>query len=341
MERETEQPEVLVVGAGSWGTALANLLAGKGVSTTIWAREPEVVEAIVSTRENVTFLPGVPLSDELRASSDLSDELSKADIVVSAVPTQFKRELWSEVASQVAPSKPIITVSKGIEVDRLLTPAAILEQVLGRQISDRLVALSGPSFAREVVARHPTAVVAASENEELAQHVQRLFSTELFRVYTSPDVIGVELGGALKNVIAIASGIVEGLGFGHNTTAALITRGIAEITRLGVAMGGDPFTFAGLSGMGDLVLTCTGGLSRNRSVGVELGRGRPLEEIVAEMHMVAEGVKTTEAVRQLSESVGVEMPICDQVYEVLYEGKSPSTVGRELMVRDLKAERDG
>ena len=214
----------------------------------------------------------------------------------------------------------------------------ILDGLLGGDASDRIVALSGPSFAREVVVRHPTAVVAAGSDAARTAAVQELYSSVVFRVYASHDVVGVELGGALKNVIALAAGIVEGLRYGHNTMAALMTRGLAEISRLGVALGGDPFTFAGLSGMGDLVLTCTGGLSRNRTVGVGLGQGRPLEEIEAEMQMVAEGVKTTRAVRQLARSVGVEMPICDQVHAVLYEGKPAADVARDLMVRPLTEE---
>ena len=330
---------VLVVGGGSWGTALANLLATNDVDTTLWAREPEVVNGINTERENVTFLPGVALSSRLKATHDLAGSLPAADLAVSAVPTQFTRSVWSDVAGGLSPSTPIVSVSKGIEVDTLATPTVILRDVLGIDAGDRIMTLSGPSFAREVVAKYPTAVVVAGPNGDLAREVQVLFSSESFRVYTSDDVIGVELGGALKNVIAIAAGIVEGLRYGHNTLAALITRGLAEIGRLGVAMGGDVFTFAGLSGMGDLVLTCTGGLSRNRTVGVELGRGRTIEEITAEMNMVAEGVKTTLAVKQLSASAGVEMPICDQMYEVLYEGKSPVTAAHDLMSRTLRSER--
>lgn len=330
---------VLVVGGGSWGTALANLLATYGVDATIWARENEVVDGINTERENVAFLPGVALSTDLRATADLGPALQQADLAVSAVPTQYVRPIWSEVGADLPAGTPIVSVSKGIEVDTLETPSVILSDVLGAGSADRIVALSGPSFAREVVAKYPTAVVVAGQNAGLAEEVQVLFSSESFRVYTSDDIVGVELGGALKNVIAIAAGIVEGLRYGHNTTAALITRGLAEISRLGVAMGGEPLTFAGLSGMGDLVLTCTGGLSRNRTVGVELGRGRTIEEITADMNMVAEGVKTTRAVRQLSTSMGVEMPICDQMFEVLYEGKSPITATRELMGRELRSER--
>lgn len=330
---------VVVIGGGSWGTALANHLATEGVPTLIWAREPEVVESITMRRENAVFLPDVRLDERLSATDDLAAAVQGADTILSAVPTQHVRSVWSDVADELGTDATVVTVSKGIEIDTLRTPSTILAESLGLGSSGRIVALSGPSFAREVAARHPTAVVAAGTDPERTRTVQELFSSEVFRVYGSSDVVGVELGGALKNVIALAAGIVEGLRFGHNTMAALMTRGLAEISRLGVALGGDPFTFAGLSGMGDLVLTCTGGLSRNRTVGVELGRGRSLDDVVSEMQMVAEGVKTTKAARQLSRSVGVEMPICDQMYEVLYEGKPASDVARDLMVRPLRDEQ--
>jgi glycerol-3-phosphate dehydrogenase (NAD(P)+) len=335
------EPRTLVVGGGSWGTALANLLAAKSVATTIWARETSVVDAINTQRENTTFLPGIPLAEALDATADLAGALEAASVVVNAVPTQFIRATYEPVAELVDAAGLVITVSKGIEVGTLQTPNEIFAGVIGSELGNRIVALSGPSFAREVAAEHPTAVVAASRDLDRAHQTQELFATESFRVYATDDIVSVELGGALKNVVAIAAGIVEGLRYGHNTMAALITRGIAEITRLGVALGGNPMTFAGLSGMGDLVLTCTGGLSRNRSVGVELGRGRTINDILAEMDMVAEGVKTTQAVRQLAASVGVEMPIVEQVYAVLYEGKDPRLVPRELMVRQLKDEREG
>lgn len=332
-------PRTLVIGGGSWGTALANLLAAKGVPTTIWAREDQVVSGINTARQNDVFLAGIVLSEALEATGDLPGALDGVEVIVNAVPTQFIREVFTPVASRIAADTLLVTVSKGIEVDTLMTPHGILSEVIGGSVAEGLVALSGPSFAREVGAGHPTAVVTASRNLDNAHRVQELFATPTFRVYASEDILSVELGGALKNVIAIAAGIVEGLRYGHNSTAALITRGIAEITRLGIALGGNPLTFAGLSGVGDLVLTCTGGLSRNRSVGVQLGRGRHIDEILAEMSMVAEGVKTTSAVKQLADSVGVEMPITDQLYRVLYEGKDPRTVARELMARDLKDER--
>ena len=333
----SEQSETLVVGAGSWGTALANLLAGKGVPTTIWAREPEVVESINSSHENALFLPGVPLSPELHATSDLADALGHADVIVSAVPTQFNRELWSGVAGQVPSDRPIVTVSKGIERATLLTPMQILEE-LG-VAPDSIVALSGPSFAGEVAAGHPTAVVAAGRASTAVREVQLLFSVGPLRVYGSPDVVSAELGGALKNVIAIAVGISDGLGLGRNTRAAIITRGLAEITRLCVACGGEPLTSAGLSGMGDLVLTCTDDQSRNRRVGLAIGRGSTLDEVLAGMKEVSEGAATCLAARDLAARREVEMPITAEVCAVLYEQKDPMQAVLDLTSRELRDER--
>lgn len=333
-------PPALVIGAGSWGTTLADLLAKQGVPTTIWVREPEVVESIGTERENTLFLPGVRLSDRLGVTTELGPSLEAARVVVSAVPTQFIRGVITPVAGSFIDSQVLVTVSKGIEVDTLQTPAEIYREVVDGDVADGITALSGPSFAREVAAEHPTAVVAASADADRARLVRDLFATPMFRVYSSDDVLSVELGGALKNVVAIAAGIVEGLRYGSNTTAALITRGLAEITRLGVARGGNPLTFSGLSGMGDLVLTCTGPLSRNRSVGEQLGKGRRLSEILEEMEMVAEGVKTTLAARQLGHQLGVDLPITEQVYQVLYEDKDPRQVARELMTRELRDERE-
>lgn len=333
-------PQTVVIGAGSWGTALADLLADKGVPTMLWAREPEVAEAIATTRHNTLFLPGIRLAERLEATTDLAAALAAADVVVNAVPTQHIRATYVPVASAFRDDQLLVTVSKGIEVDTLLTPSEIFTEVVGGRPASGIVALSGPSFAREVAADYPTAVVAASAVDEHARQVRDLFATEAFRVYSSDDVISVELGGALKNVIAISAGIAEGLRYGHNSLAALITRGLAELTRLGVARGGNPLTFAGLSGMGDLVLTCTGGLSRNRAVGEALGRGKSLDEILGDMNMVAEGVKTTLAARTLAHRLGIEMPITEQVYQVLYEGKDPRAVTHELMTRQLKDERE-
>ena len=336
----SEYPATVVMGAGSWGTALARHLAGKGVPTTIWAREPEVVAAIAIERENTVFLPGVALPESLTVTGDLDAALQPATVVVNAIPTQFIRSVFADRAAVLADCEILVSVSKGIEVGTLLTPSEVFAEILPATLADRMVSLSGPSFAREVAAEHPTAVVAASKDVESAHRVAELLSNEALRVYSSDDIIGVELGGALKNVIAIAAGIADGLRFGSNTMAALLTRGIAEISRLGVAKGGNPLTFAGLSGMGDLVLTCTGELSRNRSVGQAIGRGKTLQEVLDDMQMVAEGVKTTLGARELAARFGVEMPITEQVYLTLYEGKDPRQVGLELMGRTLRDERD-
>lgn len=334
----TDHVAAAVVGGGAWGTALARLLASQGVPTMLWALEPEVVEAISERRENSIFLPGVQLPDALAVTGDLDVAFAMADVVISAVPTQYVRSVFAGHATVLREARAVVSVSKGIEVDTLSTPTEILAEVTPDSLA--AVALSGPSFAKEVAADHPTAVVAASRSAENARLVRDLFSTSAFRVYSSEDVISVELGGALKNVIAIAAGISAGLGFGRNTVAALITRGLAEITRLGVARGGDPLTFAGLAGIGDLVLTCTGDLSRNRTVGLEIGKGRKLSDIVTEMETVAEGVKTTLAARALAADLGVEMPITEQVYLTLYEDKDPHRAVLELMGRDLRDERD-
>lgn len=329
---------VAVIGAGSWGTALAKLLADQGTSTVLWAREPEVAESITVAHRNPLFLTDVDLPLSLRATADLEQALAGADIVVNVVPTQHIREVLSAARQHLARASVVITAAKGIEADSLRTPVEILVE-LGIPM-DRVVALSGPSFAREVAARLPTAVTAAGVDRERTVLVRDLLSTDRFRVYSSDDVVGVEIGGAFKNVVAIAAGISDGLDFGHNSRAALITRGLAEISRLGVAKGGHPLTFAGLSGMGDLVLTCTGGLSRNRAVGLELGRGRTWQQIAAETNEVAEGVHTSRSAHDLGRSVGVEMPIAEQVYDVLFAGKDPGDAVRELTGRSLRDERE-
>jgi glycerol-3-phosphate dehydrogenase (NAD(P)+) len=334
----SERPKVGIVGAGAWGTALAKLLAEKGVPTRIWAREPEVVESINAARENTVFLAGIRLPESLRADGDLGAVLGEAAFIVNAVPTQHIRSVYRGMDQAAADGEVLVTVSKGIEVESLQLPVDILRAAVPKLAGKGVVALSGPSFAREVAAGHPTAVVAAGQPEHAAR-VQEIFSNDAFRVYTSEDIVSVELGGALKNVIAIAAGICDGLRFGHNTITAVITRGLAEISRLGVALGGDPLTFAGLSGMGDLVLTCTGGLSRNRMVGQEIGKGRKLTEILDGMDQVAEGVRTVVAVRELARRTGIEMPIVEQVYLTLYEEKDPMQVVRELMTRQLRREK--
>jgi len=334
------RPKIAVVGAGSWGTALARLLANAGSPVALWAREPEVVDSITRTRENKVFLPGVALPPLLRVTDDLADALTGAQVLVSAVPTQHVGDVFAGVADSLVGVEVAVSVSKGIEVETLRTPVDILGDVLPTSLAGRVVALSGPSFAREVAIDHPAAVVAAAASIDDARYVRDLFSTPSFRVYSSDDIVSVELGGALKNVIAIAAGMSHGLGFSQNSKAALITRGLAEMTRLGVARGGDPHTFAGLSGMGDLVLTCSGDLSRNRTVGAAIGRGHTLAEVLGEMNMVAEGVKTTLAVHRLAAESGVSMPITEQVYLTLYEDKNPADAVAELMGRASRDERD-
>ena len=329
---------IAVVGAGSWGTTLADLLARKGLSVRLWVREDDVCRGIRETRENQTFLPGVKLSDNITPNGSLEETLSGADLIVSAVPTHVLRGVFKEASAFIPGDALIVSVSKGIEEGTYLTPTGILKEVLPGHDHDLTCALSGPTFAKEVSAGLPAAATIASNSEESAQRAQQVFSTESFRVYTGTDLCGVEYGGALKNVMALASGISDGLELGCNARAALITRGLAEISRLGVTLGAEPSTFYGLSGLGDLVLTCTGTLSRNHTVGVALGRGRSLKEILSEMKMVAEGVKTTVAARELAVKKGVEMPITQEMYSVLYEGKPAAEAATELMTRRLKGE---
>lgn len=328
---------VTVVGAGSWGTALADLLARAGHDVRLWAREEEVVRDIEEHGRNRAFLDGVMLDRErLAATNDLAEALDGADAVVWVCPAQFSRDLLTRAAALLPAEALVVSGTKGIEVSTLSRMDEIVTEVLGHDA--RFAVLSGPSFAREVADGTPTAVVAASRAPEDREMVQDMFQTERFRVYTNPDVVGVELGGALKNVIAVAAGVVAGLGLGHNSVAALITRGLAEITRLGVACGAAAGTFAGLAGMGDLVLTCTGALSRNRTVGVRLGQGESIDRILEGSRSVAEGVATARAVRLLAARHGVEMPICEEVYRILAEGTEPQDAVHRLMTRAPKSE---
>lgn len=329
---------VAVVGAGSWGTTLANLLAKKGYPVRLWAHDPAVARQIQAERENATYLPGIALDPKLEATTSLEDGVRGASVVVSVSPSQFVRGVMSEAAPAIAPDALVVSASKGIEKETLCTMDAMLREVLPGRLGAEAAFLSGPSFALEVARERPTAVTVASRSERAALRAQELFQTPYFRVYTTHDVAGVELGGALKNVIALAAGMAAGLGLGHNATAALITRGLAEISRLGVALGASPLTFAGLAGMGDLILTCTGELSRNRSVGFALGQGKSLPEILAGMHMVAEGVDTTRAAYALARKVGTEMPIVEEVHAVLFEGRHPREAVENLMLREPKAE---
>jgi glycerol-3-phosphate dehydrogenase (NAD(P)+) len=326
-----------VVGAGAWGTALADMLAVSGHEVRIWALEPDVVTAVNTTHTNPIFLPGFALAPTLVASSDHAAVLSGAEFVVYATPSQHVRAIARAGQAHVSKTAVCAVASKGIEAGTLALMCDIVaEELKGRDV----VAVSGPSFAAEVAARMPTAIVAASSSLKAARLTQDVMSNVTFRVYTHDDVIGVELGGAIKNVMAVATGIVEGVGLGYNSRAALITRGIAEMTRLGVALGAKQATFAGLAGIGDLVLTCTGALSRNRAVGVEVGKGRTLEEALAGKPTVAEGVVTTKSALALAEREGVEMPIARMVHRILFEGHPAKKAVPELMGRGLRAEQD-
>lgn len=334
----TTDAKVAVIGAGSWGTALANLLAEKGVETVLWSYEADVAESVERDHANPRYLPEITLDPRLRATSDLQAAAEGAGVVLSVSPSHVVRTVMGQLAPVIDRDALVVSASKGIEVETLQTMDEVLAEVLPAGPGRRAAFLSGPSFAMEVAQGHPTAVTMAAHDAEVAERAQELFQTERFRVYTNTDVRGVELGGALKNVIAIASGVVEGLGFGNNTRAALITRGLAEITRLGITLGAEPATFSGLAGMGDLILTCTGALSRNRSVGIELAAGRTLDEILASMTMVAEGVRTARSARELAQRHGVEMPIVDAVHGVLYEGLPAREAVEGLMLREPKPE---
>jgi glycerol-3-phosphate dehydrogenase (NAD(P)+) len=328
------------VGAGSWGTTLANVLAEKGHRVDLWVYERELVEIIRRERENTFYLPGFPVHEGVRVHDELEHVVAGHDLLLMAVPSHVYRGVALLMRPLVAAGARIINATKGIENDTLLTMSGVCTDVFGDDSGVEVLCLSGPSFAREVSAKIPTAVTLAGESRAVAREIQQIIATPHFRVYTSEDRIGVELAGALKNVIALAAGAIDGLGFGHNTRAALITRGLAEISRLGVRMGANPLTFLGLSGVGDLVLTCTGELSRNRRVGFLLGQGKTLAEVLRDMRMVAEGVKTAQSTYHLARRMGVEMPICEQVYAVLHEGKEPAAAVHELMQRDLKHELD-
>lgn len=327
-----------VVGAGSWGTTLAQVLAVKGYSVDLWVYEEDLCRTIRETRENNVYLPGFKLDANLRPCEDLERVVKGHRMIVMVVPSHVYRQVAKQMLAYLEPEAIIVSATKGIENETLLTMSGIWEDVAPAGTRLNVLCLSGPSFAKEVAQKVPTAITVAGEDLETAKMVQQVFSTNYFRVYTSLDRIGLELAGALKNVIALAAGVCDGLGFGYNTRAALITRGLAEITRLGVKMGAHPLTFAGLAGVGDLLLTCTGDLSRNRTVGLKLGQGRKLKEILGEMRMVAEGVKTARSAYFLAERTGVEMPICQQIYKVLYEEKDAGAAVIELMERELRHE---
>jgi glycerol-3-phosphate dehydrogenase (NAD(P)+) len=342
---ETRVSRIAVIGAGAWGTGLAIVLGrGGNHEVRLWAHEKDVRDSISARRVNELFLPGQSIPMPVSPTGDLREALDGAGIVVTAMPSQHCRHLVQQMLPNLKPAMLFVSATKGLEEATLLRMTEVVAQVIasGRSFAARIGALSGPSFAKEVARGDPTAITVASKDAELAETVQREFSDPRFRVYTNDDVAGVELGGALKNVIAIAAGVCDGLGLGHNSIAALITRGLAEMTRLTVACGGRQETMSGLAGLGDLVLTCTGGLSRNRSVGVELGRGRKLPGIIAGMHgAVAEGVFTTQAAVGLARARGVEMPITEQMDAILHRDKSPAEAIRELMTRSAKSEAAG
>lgn len=330
---------IAIIGAGSWGTALALVAARAGNEVCLWAHSQEVAEGLQRERENKIYLPGFKLHGSILPTNDLAEALAHAEIVLTVVPSHVCREVYGQMLPHLEPQMIFVNATKGIETETQMRMEEVVYDVLNHKFEPRYVVLSGPSFAQEVAKDEPCAVVAASHSMDWAAEAQQAFSSGRFRVYTNNDVAGVEIAGAIKNVMAIATGAVNGLGLGYNSQAALVTRGLAEMTRLAVKLGGRAETLAGLAGMGDLVLTCFGSLSRNRRVGFELGRGRMLQEIISEMREVAEGVKTAKAANDLSRKLGVEMPITAGVYQMLYEGKTPHELEVELMERPLKSER--
>jgi len=327
-----------VIGAGSWGTALAIVLAPRFESLRLWVYEGDLAARMRATRLNDVYLPGLQLPAQVGVTNSLEEALEGADGVLSVMPSHLVRPLFEQMLPFLRPSMRFVSATKGIENGSLLRMSEVIEEVVGRRFPPEVAVISGPTFAREVARGDPTALAAASRSAALTESVQMSFSGPTFRLYRCSDPVGVEIGGAVKNVVAIGSGVIAGMGLGHNATAALITRGLAEMKRLAVAMGGDPATLAGLAGLGDLVLTCTGELSRNRAVGVELAKGRRLEEIVSSMKMVAEGIKTTNATVDLARRHSVEMPISEQMFQMLHFGVTPHEAIRRLMERSLKGE---
>lgn len=337
---EKEMSSIGVIGAGSWGTTLANLLADKQYRVDLWVREEEVFHQIKEKGVNQLFLPDIQLVPQLNVVRTFEEALSEKDLILMVVPSHVFREVLGRLKPYLQSGMQIISATKGIENETLMTMSEVAESLLPPEYTNHFACLSGPSFAKEVSMKHPTAVTIGCKDMAHAERLQRTFNTEYFRVYTTLDLTGVQLGGALKNVIAIAAGASDGFNFGHNTRAALITRGLAEMARLGVAMGATPLTFAGLAGMGDLVLTCTGDLSRNRTVGLKIGKGLNLDQITQGMTMVAEGIKTTRSAYELAQKQGVDLPITEQVYRILYEGKEPLEAVKDLMTRELKIEQE-
>lgn len=330
--------KLAIIGGGGWGTALAIVLARESRPTSLWVYERDLAEQMRETRENEVFLPGFRLPESVRPVNDLAEAVEGAGTVLTVMPSHHCRGLYLEMLPHLRPGMSFVSATKGLETESRLRMSEVIRQVCGERFEPKLAVLSGPTFAREVAGGSPTAVVVASEDLALAGAIQQDFSGPTFRLYTSSDVAGVEYGAALKNVIAIGAGVCDGLGLGSNSLAALVTRGLAEISRLACACGGQRETLAGLAGLGDLVLTCHGALSRNRSVGLELAAGRSLDDIVSSMRMVAEGVKTTRAAVALAERHAVDMPITAQMHATLFEGRSPRDAIRELMLRPFKRE---
>ena len=337
MEYHKNQMGIGVIGAGSWGTALADLLAGKGLNPVLWCLEPDVAEQIRTRHENSQYLAGIQLDPGIEPTPDIKQAVADKEMILFVVPSHHFREVFARAKEFLPKDAILVSATKGIEIDTLKTMSQVMIE-LAPGHADKIVVISGPSFAREVAQKGVTVITAAGKNQKAAEIVQQTLSTDYFRTYTISDVIGAELGGATKNVIAIASGICDGMGLGLNTRAALITRGLAEIARLGIKMGAEPMTFAGLAGIGDLVLTCTGTLSRNYTVGFKIGQGAALKDILAEMKMVAEGVKNAESIYRLSQRENVEMPITEQIYLLIHAGKSPKLAIAALMGRKLKTE---
>ncbi len=329
---------IAVLGAGSWGTTLAVLLSENHHDVSLWTYRPEQAALIVETRENPAFLPGIKIPKQISILTDIQEAAYKKDIIVSAVPSQFLRSVIQQIAHHELSQTIIVNVAKGIENHSLMTMSEVMLDVFEHEKKGNLAILSGPSHAEEVIQRMPTAVVSASFNMRTARTVAAAFSTPYFRVYINDDIRGVELGGALKNVIAVGAGVVDGAGFGDNTKAAIMTRGIAEMTRLGVKMGALPRTFAGLTGVGDLIVTCMSKHSRNRYVGEEVGKGRKLDDVLKEMVMVAEGVATCQSSVDLAKKHSIEMAIFSEVHKILYEGKNPHLATEDLMTREVKGE---
>jgi glycerol-3-phosphate dehydrogenase (NAD(P)+) len=328
-----------IIGAGGWGIALAKLLSDKRCDVTLWCHGADSYRELQETRQSRSYLPGIILPSVVQITRSMEEAAGEKTLLLCSVPSHAVREVITQAAYHLAPSSIVVCASKGLEEESLKTMGEVLTEILGCSSTDRQAFLSGPTFALEIANGLPAAVTVAASSEEVAKEIQEVLSTENLRVYTSKDVTGVQMGGVIKNIIAIAAGISDGLGLGHNARAALMTRGLAEMTRLAVCMGADPLTLAGLPGVGDLILTCTGGLSRNRQVGLSIAAGKTIQEITGGSPMVAEGVRNARTVYHLASHLGVEMPIVEQMYRVIYEGKKPAEGVRDLMLRSLKAER--